>query len=450
METRREILRKILMGWGLIPLRPVALLSATTSRKKMAGEQLRTLYRSVNGTPRENLAKVFDLMGGVGKFVGQDDLVVIKPNAQWWNQGAPNLSALKMLVELIMERPGGFRGEVVLAENCHRGPSPWTSVDSGWKHEFDRNSDLPGIGNLGAFADFLKKRYGERFTVCHWLDVKHGARRVYGPGDGNGYVYCDGTGGIHLIACDNGRIGEKRRATIMTYPIFSTDKGTIVDFMHGIWGKGSYTGQLLRFINFAALNHHSVYCGVTSSLKNYLGVTDLSGGPDPVSGGRLAGGFCNFHSFPFDKWGPGPQPGMLGKEVGVFLETVRKADLNITSAEWVGLASRVDPPVARTRAILACTDPVALDYHAAKHLLYPNSRIAIHNPELQNGPLRQYLEECAKAGGGILDEGTVKVESYDHGKKRVQTEEEIAVNAEVEWGRVPETLLKYFVLRFLH
>lgn len=80
-----------------------------------------TLYRAINGTPAKNLAKVIDMMGGIEKIIGPDDVVVIKPNVQWWNQGAPNLAALKGFVDLIMARPGGFHGEVVLAENCHRG-----------------------------------------------------------------------------------------------------------------------------------------------------------------------------------------------------------------------------------------------------------------------------------------------------------------------------------------
>ena len=62
----------------------------------------------------------------------------------------------------------------------------------------------------------------------------------------------------------------------------------------------------------------------------------------------------------------GPKAGMLGAEVGVFMKTIRKADLNITTAEWIGISSRVDPPIAHTRALLASTDPVALDYHAYK------------------------------------------------------------------------------------
>jgi hypothetical protein len=84
-----------------------------------------------------------------------------------------------------------------------------------------------------------------------------------------------------------------------------------------------------------------------------MGITDLSGGSDPNNGGRLTKDFYNFHSFPFDKSSPGPVPGMLGAAIGMFMQTIRKADLNITTAEWVGLSSRTDPPVVQTRAVLA-------------------------------------------------------------------------------------------------
>jgi len=449
MDTRRGVLKKILVGGGMLSAMPDALLAKTVVRKKQFEKPVCTLFRSVNGTPQENIVKVVEIMGGMKNIIGSDDLVVIKPNVQWWNQGVPNLAALKVFVEMIMERPGGFRGEVVIAENCHRGNTPWASENSGWARRFERNSDISQVSNMKELTDHLKKNYGDRFTICHWTNVASGARRVYGPNEGNGYVYCDGTGGVPLMACDNGIVGDRRRATIMTYPIFTTDKGTIVDFKNGIWEKGLYTEQPLRFINFAALNHHSAYCGITSAVKNYLGVSDLSGGPDPINGGRLTGEYFNFHSFPFDKWAPGPKPGMLGKEIGIFLDTVRKADLNITTAEWVGLASRVAPPVARTRAVMACTDPVALDYHAAKYVLYPNSNMSIHNPDKEKSPVRQYLKECAEMCGCLLDESHVKVESYDHQKKRLQTDEDLIVKGEMQWGSDPKILLKYFVLRYM-
>lgn len=82
----------------------------------------------------------------------------------------------------------------------------------------------------------------------------------------------------------------------MTYPIFSTDRGTLVDFRHRIWEKGAYTGRPLRVVNFCAINHHSIYCGATGAVKNYMGITDL-GGPDPMNGGRLTGAIATFTPF---------------------------------------------------------------------------------------------------------------------------------------------------------
>ena len=118
------------------------------------------------------------------------------------------------------------------------------------------------------------------------------------------------------------------------------------------------------------------------------------------------------------------------------LRTIRKADLNITTAEWVGLSSRVDPPISHTRAVLACSDPVALDYHATKYLLFPNSSIGIHNPDDQNSPLYQYLVKCAEPGGGIYNENKVRVMSYDLKTKSIQRDDELVILGEKRWERI--------------
>lgn len=406
------------------------------------------VFRAVNGAPNANMSKVIQLMGGIEKLIGTNDVVVIKPNVQWWNQGAPNLSALKAFVDLIMNRPGGFNGEVVLAENCHRGSKPWTSMHCGWAKPFSRNSGLHEINNFNKLSRHLKKEYGDKFSTCHWIDVDSGGKRVFSPADGTGYIYCDGTGGIPLISYDNGASGEDYRAVIMSYPLFKTDKGTIIDLKNGIWEKAAYTDQPLRFINFAALNHHSSYCGATSVVKNYLGINDLSGGADPHAGGRLTKSYYNFHSFAYNKWTPGPKPGMLGAEIAVFMKTIRKADLNITTAEWVGLASRTEPPVANTRAVLASTDPVALDYHTSKYLLYPNSKLSLHNPDYKNSSLHSYLLKCAEEGGGTFDEKYVAVKSYDFKTNSFQNDSDQMLIGEKKWGSNIKSIMKYLVLRY--
>lgn len=450
-DNRREFFKKIMIAGVTLVFGPDSFADTNdTNVRKHSQKTSCDLFRALNGTPDRNLAKVVEMMGGIEKLIGPDDVVMIKPNAQWWNQGSPNLSALKKFVDLIMERKGGFHGEVVIAENVHRGKTPWTSMKSGWAQSFEWNSNIPGIKNLHALGGLLKEKYGSRFSLVHWVDVDAGNKRIFSPADGDGYVFCDGTGGVPLIVCDNGAKGKKYRATIMTYPVFSTDRGTRIDFKNGIWEKGKYTGQPLRFINFAALNHHSTYCGATSSFKNYLGVTDLSGGPDPYNKGRLTEKYYNFHSFPLDKWAPGPEPGMLGKEVGIFTKFIRKADFNITTAEWVGLTSRVDPPLAHTRTILACMDPIALDYHSTKYVLYPNSKASIHNPDNRKCSLYYDLLKCAKTGDFIFDEEKVQVVSYDFEAEALQKDDKLVILGDKKWGSNFKQILKYFVLRYYY
>ena len=449
MESRRKFLQTILAGAGMMLVSPMANHASPVSPQRIKNPGT-TVYRAIHGSPHDNLMKVVEMLGGIENLVGSEDIVLIKPNVQWWSQGAPNLCALKSFVDLIMNRTGGFKGEVVIAENCHRGASPWKSAHSGWSSSFQRNADLPNTSNVNDLCSQLKATYGTRFSTVHWIDVQVGAKRIFSPSDGVGYVYCDGTGGIPLLQCDNGASGSLRRSTIMTYPIFQTDKGTIVDFKNGIWKKGSYTGQPLRFINFAALNHHSTFCGATSAIKNYMGITDLSGGGDPSKGGRLCADHYNFHSFAFNWSSPGPVPGMLGKEIASFMKTVRKADLNIVTAEWTGLSSRTDPPVAHTQVVAACTDPVALDYHTTKYILYPNSKLAIHNPDDKKSPVYQYLKRCADEGGGVFDESQVGIQSYDVKSKQTQPDNVLIVKGNTTWGNSLKPLAKYFLLRYFN
>jgi hypothetical protein len=447
MHSRRQFLKKLAYLIGASGL--VAKSQAHEMIPKQTNsDTVSTLYRAVNGSPAENLSKAIELAGGVEKFIGRDDIVVIKPNVQWWNQGAPNLSAVKRFVESVFGRPSGFKGEVVLAENCHRGRQPWKKGASGWTRPFDRNSDLDGAGNYNDLCALLKKKFGDRFSICHWINVDAGGKRVWNPADGTGYVYCDGSGGVPAVKFDNGVNGDGFRSVIMSYPIFQTDRGSKVDLKHGVWEKKAYTSRPVKFINFAALNHHSTYCGFTSCIKNYLGVSDLSGGPDPHHGGRLADSYYNFHSFPFDKWAPGPQPGMIGAEIGVYLSTIRRADLNIVTAEWVGLSSRTDAPVARTKAVLAGSDPVALDFHCAKYILHPNSGIKYHRSDAPESPAYQYLKACSEHGGGVFDERKVEIRSWDFEKGRFQGDDELVILGEKEWGSNPKAILKYLVFRY--
>ena len=444
MQRRTFMKNLAIAAAGVLTHRKVG--AAMPVRKPMTGAHKATVYRAINDSPDANLRKVVDLMGGIHHTIGVDDVVAIKPNVQWWNHGVPNLLTVKELVDAIFNRKGGFNGEVVIFENVHRGDKPWKHA--GWSQRFELNADLPGINNYNDLCQDLKKTYGDEFSTVHLVNVKDGGRRVFGPADGPGYVYCDGTGGHSLLAMDNGANGDDFRRVIMTYPIFQTDNETLVDFKEGVWERGGYSKRPFKFINIAGINHHSTWCGVSSTIKNYLGISDLSGGPDPHDDGKLTPDFYNFHSFPFDKWSPGPKTGMIGAEIGMFLDTIRRADLNIVTAEWVGLADRTVHPVAHTRCVAASTDPVALDYHCAKYILYPNSNNMFHHPDDDSSPTYQYIKACADHGGGIFDESKIALVSYDHKAGRMQGDDEAAVIGEREWGSDVKAIGKYLLMRY--
>ncbi len=446
VKSRRIFLAALLSFYTSFGLGACNRKKRSASTRSKDDGKVSEIFRSVNGNPAQNMAKVLELAGGIEKLIDSEDIVIIKPNLQWWNQGAPNIAACEKLIDCIMNRKGGFSGEVIIGENTHRGKSPWKTT--GWAYKFSFNADLAGVDNYNGLCALLKKRYGRRFSVCHWIDVSSGGKRVYNPQDGVGYVYCDGTNGVPLISMDNACEGELRRKVIMSYPIFITDNNTIVDFKNGIWKNGSYTGQPTKFINLAALNHHSTYCGMTSGIKNYFGIADLSNGADPENGGKLIGDYYNFHAFAFNEWSKGPAPGIMGAEIGMFIKTIRRAELNIITAEWIGLSSRTDLPVAHTQIIMAGTDPVALDYHASKYVLFPNSRCPHHDPEWLKGPLFSYLSSCASHIGCMYDESRVEVHSYDHHERRIQLTAELPVLGKITWGKDLESVGKYLLFRF--
>ncbi len=108
-----------------------------------------------------------------------------------------------------------------------------------------------------------------------------------------------------------------------------------------------------------------------------------------------------------------------------------------------------DPPISRTRAVLASKDPVALDYHATKYVLFPNSQIPVHNPDNLKGPLYHVLKRCADQSGFIFDETHVAVKSYDFQKQSMQDDRNLVVSGKMRWGYEPKILMKYMEMRFL-
>ena len=384
------------------------------------------IYVSKDGTPQQNVSKVIDMMGGIEKFIGKNDIVVLKPNAQWWNQGRTNLAAMKGFIDMVLGIPG-FGGEVIIAENQHFMDDTLPELEKdnirGWTHLSDINGEIDGVNhNLNTLIELYGKKGRKNVTKYPWRDGAPTPRDAWGngmnggvvkgPGEGDGYVWTD------IVYHYSPIFGIKKWKVMMTYPIFtSAYSGITIDLKNGAFrrdgrGGGSYLrDRQVRLINFPVLNSHGGDTGITSSLKNYMGITDLSCG---VPGLRPEG-YHNVHTcggsyFRYAKAGP----------VGHFIKTIRKADLNIVTAEWVGWGHRTDTSKAtRVRTILAATDPVSLDYYAAKYVVYPLSGDKIHNPDDTGSPIRHYLDLAVDAiGDAPLPRRSFEVYNYSFSSGR--------------------------------
>jgi hypothetical protein len=391
------------------------------TKKKPATETHAEVFVSKNGTPQENVAKVVEMMGGIGRFIGINDIVLLKPNAQWWNQGRTNLAAMKGFIDLVLDLPG-FQGEIIIGENMHFMDEslPEDEKDNirGWVHLSEINGEIDGVNhNLNSLISLYRDQGVKNVTKSHWRDGgaksdvwgngKNGGI-VSSPGEGDGYVWTD------IDYVHEGLWGFKKWKVKMTYPVFtSAFSGITIDFKNGAFqrdgnGGGRYIkNRPLKLINFPVLNDHGSDTGTTSAIKNYMGITDLSCG----WWGLEPEGYVNVHGcgsdyYPYAKAGP----------LGHFIKTIRKADLNIVTAEWVGWGSRTEvAKAARMRTILAGTDPVALDYLGAKHYIYPLSKNRhLHDPDYPESPISKFLSLTQQTmGEGAIQEENIQRHEYD-------------------------------------
>lgn len=381
------------------------------------------IYLARNGTPQANVAKVIEMMGGIEKFIGKNDIVILKPNCQWWNQGRTNLAAMKGFTDLVLNIPG-FKGEVIIAENHHfmdeSLPDAGKDNIRGWTHFSEINGDIDGVKHsINTLIDLYRNRGYRNVTKVHWRDGGpkyddwgngQNGGIVNSPADGDGYVWTDIDYSFTVL------LGLKKWKVKTTYPVFTSPySGIVIDFRNGAFkrngnGDGTYLrDRPVKFINFPVLNTHGRDTGITGAVKNYMGITDLSCG----DWGKMPEGYYNVHAcggryFSYAKSGP----------LAHFMKTIRKADLNIVTAEWVGWGHRTEVAKAtQTKTILASIDPIALDYYGAKHLVYPLSRNRkYHDPDNPNSSVRKFLELALKTlGEGTLDETNMVIHDCNLG-----------------------------------
>jgi len=309
----------------------------------------------VNGRDYAHISELINLMASHGLsfyktsanpdgLIARDDVVLIKINCQWAQRGGTNTDVLKELIQTIVDHPEGFVGEIVVADN---GQVMGGMNFGNYNNAEDTSQSTQDVVNM------FSPPYN--VSTYEWRYIR--TNRVYEYSEGDmteGYVRNDTT--------------DPETGFYVSYPKFKTQFGTYISFKHGIWNGTGYEKRL-KVINLPVLKSHLDY-GVTASLKNYMGVQ---------SEGKFGdGGLSNGHF----TVGNGSM-GTLMVETGL-------PTLNILDAIWVnanpspegeelaGPETNYDE-ATRVNVLITSTDPVAVDYWAAKHVLVQAATLIGYN-----------------------------------------------------------------------
>jgi uncharacterized protein (DUF362 family) len=278
--------------------------------------------------------------GGPSGIIEAGDVVLVKVNCQWKCRGTTNTDVVRGLVHRILEHPDGFTGEVVIVENG-QGRGGFDGMAGG-----DAYNSWPAIANTVHVN-------AEDETV---LTVDYLVHTVFAGKPVSSYLL-DGIRDTFFSGSEHIRNGYRLASppagsnppTPVSYPCFTTAGGHRIELREGRW-TGSDHAANVKLINVPVLKHHDG-SGVTGALKHVYGLVSMSDGCSPVR-----------------------HYSQIGSQCGKFWSLVRTPDLNILDCIWVSQDSLTGYPPETTRrcnVLLAGLDPVALDYHASRHVLLP-------------------------------------------------------------------------------
>jgi hypothetical protein len=302
---------------------------------KLMGEHYLKFYRSDTVGP----------LSGPHGLIAANDVVLVKVNAQWKYRGCTNSDVIRGLIQKILDHPDGFSGEVVIIENGQGQGS--------------LNCD----GNLDWYPDATQHANANDETHSFQYLVEHIFRDLRVSSFSLDRIR-------DKIIDENDHTTDGYRILLnVSYPCFTTDGGNRVELQRGIHTDPAGFTQNLKLINVPVLKDHW-YTSLTCSLKHTYGILSMADG------------------VPFDR-----HFGDVGQIWGMMMELIKTPVLNIVDAIWVS-QGKGDPPTrqwgllgyppevtTRTNQLLASQDPVALDYWAAKYILYPIDEYEAHHPD---------------------------------------------------------------------
>jgi hypothetical protein len=270
-------------------------------------------------------------------LIAADDIVLIKVNAQWKYRGCTNSDLVRGLIQRILDHPDGFSGEVVIIENGQGRGSLNCDTSSAY------------ADSRGVHANANDESHTFLYLVGEVFKGKPVSAYLFDPIRNN------------FIAADDHFNDGYRRLENVSYPCFTTQRGTRVELREGVWNGSAYQ-QNLKLINVPVLKHHDRGGSeITAALKHFYGLVSMS---DGQSNARHYSG--------------------LGETCGKMVVSIRPPVLNIIDAIWVShkaLEGYPEQDTFRANQILASQDPVALDFWAAKNVLYPIDSNGRHHPD---------------------------------------------------------------------
>jgi hypothetical protein len=403
--SRRSFLRYNGIASSALTLSPFFLERLTSVCEAAASPTL--VYKVMNGADCfQNIAKLWELLGGPAAYINPTDVVVIKGNAQWPNQGYTHTGCIKAVIDAILAIPG-FSGEILLCDNIQGGGG------GGGTYGFDvpassRVNNWPTMNwtDLGTYY----AGQGKPVATVHWQNdinwrspASVPSFSVWNPASGNGWT--------RYFLNYNGR------NTYISAPVFQSPitPGRMIDMMNGVWENGGYTGRKVKAIFMPTLNNHDYdnngdedYAGITSAIKSFYGATEIfHGSPTYISDDYVWNGFYSIHSSSFSQL----DALAAGNLVGTYINNLYAPVLYITSAIYSGWYDRVATNgAAFTNTVLACTNPVTLDYVSSRDVISPYA--AWLNPDLNNNTRKQILG-CNSQGIGTIDPALFQIVTYD-------------------------------------
>lgn len=340
----------------------------------LMGDQGLKIYRSTQEGP----------LSGPSGMIEANDVVLIKVNAQWKYRGSTNSDLIRGLIQRILDHPDGFNGEVVIIENGQSQGS--LNGDAlGWGSYPDHTIHANANNESHSFHYLVDTMFNDPRVSSYLLDPIR----------------------TTLIGANDHATQGYRTYENVSYPCFTTDGGRRVELMEGIWQGNGYN-QNLKLINVPVLKVHGG-SEITASLKHFYGVLSMADGVD--SGRHYT---------------------HLGDTCGKMVVSVRTPVLNIIDAIWVSHESLSGYPASatfRANQILASQDPVALDYWAAKYILYPKTLLPNHLPTFSG--IDQWLtgaRDIINNRGGLADPNSgIFIESVTKNEGEMQIHEAIPV-----------------------